>query len=162
MSSSPVLKLSLALLLPLTLAWKLAVRPADPAELAEKERAAQRKIAEFLIRQHFVVSVAGTVEEAQPTIQATAGACRLLVLKSGTTGSSRDLISRQAGPDDRVFVVFRGKVYADQPTFLTVSDNLWARFRRELGFGGEAAPVLAVIASTICDAERLPWNELRS
>src|SRR5947209_8347654 len=79
MSSSPVFKLSIALLLPLTLAWKLSVRPADPAELAQRDRAAQLRIAEFLTRQHFSVTVADSMPEGQPSIRASAGACRLLI-----------------------------------------------------------------------------------
>jgi hypothetical protein len=160
MSSSPVFKISIALLLPLTLAWKLSVRPGDPAELAQKEKAAQVRIAEFLNRQHFSVALAGSMQEGQVGVQASAGACRLLVARSPATGWNRDVFRSHAAADDRVFTVFRGKVYEEQPTFLTVSDYIWARFLRELGLGGEASPVLAVTASTICDAERLPWNEL--
>jgi hypothetical protein len=40
---------------------------------------------------------------------------------------------RNATVADQVFVVFAGKIYAEQPTWLTVPDFLWARFRRELG-----------------------------
>ena len=42
---------------------------------------------------------------------------------------------------DTIFVVFGGRIYAEQPTWLTVSDYLWARFRRELGLKAEATPV---------------------
>jgi hypothetical protein len=160
MSSSLVFKLSIALLLPLTLAWKLSVRPGDPAELAQNDKAAQLRIAEFLTRQHFSVAVADSVPEGQPSIRASAGACRLLVAKSPATGWDRDVLRRHATGDDRMFVVFRGKIYDQQPTFLTVSDYLWARFRRELGLGGAASPVLAIIATAICDAKELPWREL--
>jgi hypothetical protein len=44
--------------------------------------------------------------------------------------------------------------------WLTVSDFLWSRFRRELGFKTEPSPILAVVATRNCEAERLPWNEL--
>jgi hypothetical protein len=161
-SSHPLtmFKWSIALLLPLTLLWKVALRPGDSAEAAGREKTIQRNIAEFLIRQHFVVSLADKMGEGEPSIRASAGGCRLLVAKSPALGWDRDVIRRFATADDRVFVVYRGKVYGEQPTFLTVSDNLWARFLRELGFGGQAAPVLAVIATTTCEAERLPWNEL--
>ena len=153
-------KLSIALLLPLTLAWKLSVRPGDPAELAQRERAAQLRTAEFLTRQHFLVTVADSMPEGQPSIRASAGACRLLIAKSPATGWDRDVLRRHAADNDRIFVVFRGRVYDEQPTFLTVPDYLWARFRRELGLGGAASPVLAIIATAICDAKDLPWREL--
>ena len=160
MSSSLVFKLSIALLLPLTLAWKLSVRPGDPAELAQKDKAAQLRIAEFLTRQHFSVTVADGMQEGQPSIRASAGACRLLIAKPPPTGWDRDVLRRHATDDDRIFVVFRGRVYDQQPTFLTMPDYLWARVRRELGLGGEASPVLSVIATAICDAKDLPWREL--
>ena len=153
-----MLKWFVLLLLPLTLAWKLAARTGDVPEPWEKE--AQLKVAEFLRRQHFTVAVSDNMEEGRPAIHATAGACRMLIAKSPPIGSDRDMIRRYATAADRVFVVFHGAVYAEQPTWLTVSDSLWSRFRRELGLKTEASPVLAVVATSNCAAERLPWNEL--
>jgi hypothetical protein len=160
-SSSPALKLKwsvLLLLLPLTLGWKLAVHPINSGEF--KEQQAHLKVAEFLVRQHFAVAVSEQVLEGRPAIRATAGACRMLVAKSPALGWDRDLIRRNATVADEVFVVFAGRVYAEQPTWLTVPDFLWARFQRELGMSAEPTPVFAIIATTSCAAERLPWNEL--
>ena len=151
----------LLLLLLVTLGWKLAVRPADWAEIQEQEKGAQRKVAEFLVRQNFVVAASEKMQEGQPTIRASAGACRLLVAKSPALAWDRDVIRRHATAADRIFVVFRGRVYAEQPTWLTVTDKLWSRFRRELGFRGEETPVFAVIATASCNAERLPWDQIR-
>jgi hypothetical protein len=153
-----VLKWFLLLLLPLTLSWKLVERPSDSSELREK--AAQLKVTEFLVRHRFTVAVSEKLEEGKPAILATVGACRMLVAKSPALGWDRDLIRRHATATDRVFVVFAGKVYAEQPTWLTVPDFLWSRFKRELGLKAEAAPLFAVIARPSCAAERLPWNEL--
>src|SRR5262249_46837352 len=100
------------------------------------------------------------MQEGQPAIRATAGACRLLVAKSPPMGWDRDLIRRHATAADRVFVVFAGRTYAEQPTWLTVPDFLWARFRRELGMNAQPTPVLAVIATTTCAGGRLPWEEV--
>jgi hypothetical protein len=157
-SFSPVLKWGVLLLLPLTLAWKLAARPVDLGELKEKE--AQLKVADFLARQRFAVAVSEKMADGQPAIRATAGACRMLVAKSPALGWDRDMIRRNATAADEVFVVFAGKIYAEQPTWLTVPDFLWARFRRELGMNAQPTPILAVVATTTCAAERLPWNEL--
>jgi hypothetical protein len=157
-SFSPVLRWFVLLLLPLTLGWKLAVRPEASGELADTE--VQRKVTEFLIRQHFKVAGSEQATEGQPTIRATAGACRMLVAKSPAMGWDRDMIRRYATAEDRIFVVFRGGIYAEQPTWLTVPDFLWARFRRELGMSTQAALVLAVIATQNCEADRLPWKEL--
>jgi hypothetical protein len=156
---SPALKWFIVLLLPITLAWKLAVRPgADLGEL--NDRQVQLRVAEFLFRQHFNVASAEKIEEGRPMIQATAGACRMLVAKSTAIGSDRDVIRRLAAPTDHVFIIYRGRVYVDQPTWLTVSDFLWARLRREMGLNARATSVLAVIAAANCGAERLPWDEL--
>jgi hypothetical protein len=157
-SSSPVLKIALPVLLLVTLGWKLAVRPGGPNELSEG--AFQHRVAEFLVRQRFSVTISEKFAEGQPAVRATAGSCRILVAKSPAMGWDRDLIRRHATPTDQVFVVFRGRVYADQPTWLTVSDFLWTRFRRELGLTAQSSTVLAIIATTNCDAERLPWAEV--
>jgi hypothetical protein len=159
-NSSPAFKwLVLLLLLPITLGVKLVVRPsAELGELSDKQ--IQLRVAEFLFRQHFTVVSSEKIEEGRPIIQASAGACRVVVAKSPAIGSDRDVIRRLATATDRVFAVYRGKVYVDQPTWLTVSDYLWARLQRELGLNAQAAPVLAVIAGLNCGAEQLSWNEL--
>jgi hypothetical protein len=159
-NSSPAFKwLVLLLLLPITLGVKLVVRPsAELGELSDKR--IQLRVAEFLFRQHFTVVSSEKIEEGRPIIQASAGACRMVVAKSPAIGSDRDVIRRLATATDRVFAVYRGKVYVNQPTWLTVSDYLWARLQRELGLNAQAAPVLAVIAGLNCGAEQLSWNEL--
>lgn len=160
MSSFPAFKwFVLLLLLPFTLGVKLVARPStELGELNDKQ--VQLEVAEFLLRQHFTVVFSEKIEEGRPIIQASTGACRMVVAKSPAIGSDRDVIRRLATATDGVFAVYRGKVYADQPTWLTVSDYLWARLQRELGLNARAAPVLAIIAGLNCGAEQLSWNEL--
>ena len=153
-----MLKWAVLLLLPLTLSWKLAVRPADSGE--HKEKDGQLKVAEFLRRQHVSVAISEQAWEGRPAIQATAGACRMLVARSPALGWDRDVIGRSVTAADEVFVVFAGKVYAEQPTWLTVTDSLWSRFKRELGLAAEAAPLFRVVATKSCAADLLPWKEL--
>jgi hypothetical protein len=152
--------LAVLLLVPLTLSWKLAVRPTDSGE--HKEKGQQLKVVEFLRRQHFAVAASEQVWEGRPSIQATAGGCRILVATSPALGWDRDAIRRSATAADEVFVVFAGKVYTEQPTWLTVTDSLWARFKRELGLAAEAAPLFRVVATKSCAADLLPWKELGS
>jgi hypothetical protein len=158
-SYSPAFKWFVLLLIPLTLGWKLAVQLRGPSEL--KDEIAYRKVAEFLVRQHFSVVIADKLEPRAPGIQATGGLCRILVTKSAYTGSDRESTRRRATAADDIFVVFGGRIYIEQPTYLTTFDALWAKFRRELGFEGQATPVFLIIASKSCDAERLPWDQLR-
>ena len=158
MNCSSVLKWFLVLGLPLTLALKLMVRP----DLrAQNETDVQQKVSEFLIRQHFTVALSGSPTEGKPMIRANAGPCRILVANPNPIAWDSDVIRGMATAADRVFVVFRGRTYKEQPTWLTVPYFLWSRLQRELGLRAQAAPLLAVIATTNCDAERLPWSELR-
>jgi hypothetical protein len=141
----------------LTLGWKLVARSTIAAP--PNERDVQVEVAQFLIRQHFTVSVSTQAEEGRPSITASSGPCRMLVAESPALGWDRELIRRYAQADDHVFVVFRGHIYPDQPTFSTAIDALWARLRRQLGGRVQAHPVLAVVAKPACAAERLPWSE---
>ena len=150
--------LALAVLLPLTLGLKLVVRPATLGHLPDRD--VQQKVMRFLEGQRFSVSAAERVEEGQPMVRATAGTCRLLVAKSPAMGWDRDLIRRYSAQGDDVFTVFNGRVYAEQPTWRTVPNFLWARFRREMGLAVSAEPVLAVVGAKSCSAEGLPWTEL--
>jgi len=85
----------------------------------------------------------------------------MLVIRSPVLGWDHDTVRRLATAADQVLVVFRGKVYEELPSWLVASDFLWSRLRRELGLKYESNPVFTVIATTSCDAERLPWDQLR-
>lgn len=146
------------MLLSLTLAWKVVAR-ATPDE-QPTERSIQVRLAEFLVRQHFNVSILERAEEGKPAITASSGSCRILVIKSPALGWDRDLVRRYANVEDQVFVVFQGRIYSDQPTFRTALDALWSRFLRELGFRTWPSPVFAVVARMGCEADRLPWDKL--
>jgi hypothetical protein len=150
---STALKWFLILALPLTLGLKLVVRP-DRSVASEAD--VQQKVAEFFRRQHFTVDRS----EGQYMLRANAGPCRILVARSDPIAWDSAAIRRKATDGDRFFVVFRGRTYEDQPTWLTVPYFLWSRLERELGMRAEAAPLLSVIATAGCGAERLPWGEL--
>jgi len=154
---SAALKWFLIFALPLTLGLKLVVRPDRRVASATD---VQQKVAEFLRRQHFVVALADRTGEGQYILRASAGPCHILVANSDPMAWDSAAIRRNATDGDRVFVVFRGRTYEDQPTWLTVPYFLWSRLERELGMRAEAAPLLSVIATAGCGAERLPWGEL--
>jgi len=157
--SSRALKfLVLAVFLAISLGWKVVAR-ATPSE-RPSDRGIQARVAEFLVEQHFKVTILERAEEGKPSVTANSGSCRLLVIRSPALGWDRDLVRRYADAEDRVFVVFRGQVFADQPTFRTVLDALSSRFLRELGFKSWPNPVFAVIAKPGCEADRLPWGRV--
>ena len=157
MNCSTALKWFLILALPLTLGLKLVVRP-DRSVASETD--VLQKVAEFFRRQHFTVALSDRAGEGQSMLRASAGPCRILVAKSDPIAWDSAAIRRNATDGDRVFVVFRGRTYDEQPTWLTVPYSLWSRLERELGLRAQAAPLLSVIATESCDAERLPWSEL--
>jgi hypothetical protein len=151
---SPALKWFIVLLLPLTLALKVTVGPDEANDL-------ELEVVKFLRNQRFDVTSTSEKMNYMPIIHATSGSCRVLVAKIFSDGSSRDLIGHLATVNDRVFIVFRGRVYAQQPILLTVVYYLWSRFLRELKLVRHITPVLAVVATTSCDAEHLPWDALQ-
>ena len=157
MKCSTALKWFLILALPLTLGLKLVVRPDRSVASAAD---VQQTVAEFFLRQRFTVALPDRTGEGQYMLRASAGPCRILVARSDPMAWDSTAIRRNATDGDRVFVVFRGRTYEDQPTWLTVSYFLWSRVERELGLRAQAAPLLSVIATAGCGAERLPWSEL--
>jgi hypothetical protein len=157
--SSRALKyLALLVLLSLSLGWKVVARATS--EERPTDRTIQGRVADFLIRQHFSVSILESSEQGRPSIAARSGACRILIIRSPAIGWDRDLIRRYAEAGDQLFVVFQGRIYADQPTLRTVFDALWSRFVKELGVRASPSPIFAIVAKPSCEADRLPWEKL--
>ena len=156
MNYSPALKLFILLVLvALTLGLKWAAAVAGPSNVEDT----QLRVAEFLARQHFAVSVPEKASEGWTTIRATTPGCRMLVTNSSVLGWDRDVIAQSATAGDRVFVVYRGSLYAARPSWLTAS-YLWSRLLREMGVKVQPVFLLTVAAESSCDAERLPWDQV--
>jgi hypothetical protein len=152
---SPVLKWVFLLLLAMSLTWKSAVRIDYSSNLEDKIRS-------FLARNHFLVTVSEEIIRDHRTFRASKAACQMLVTGISHRGWERDAMKGRATAMDEVFVVFGGKIYGEQPTWRTASDFLWYKLLSELGLKIRPTPILAVIATKTCDAERLPWHELAS
>jgi hypothetical protein len=153
-SSSGVLKWSIAIVLLLSIAWKVAISLDNQSDLKDS-------LVEFLERHGFNVVVTEQSVNHMPLIQANTASCRLQVARLTPDGSNTDLIRSFATDADHLFVVFRGRVYPQQPILWTVLNYVGSRFLRELGLIRHITPVIAVAASASCDAEHLPWGELR-
>jgi hypothetical protein len=137
----------------LSIAWKM------PIPFADKKNP-KDPLVDFLKRNHFDVSATEQTLNNAPIIRAKAALCQLQIARLAPDGSDRDLFRHLATGTDRAFVVFRGKVYRQQPIFWTVLDDLWYRNLRELGLSTRITSVIAIAANSSCDAERLPWDEL--
>lgn len=154
MNSSGAFRWFIAVVLLLTLSWKIAIQPDDESYLKDD-------LIKFFERNHFNAIVTDEIVIDTPIIQATTASCRLQVARLSPDGSNRDLIRHRAAGTDRSFIVFRGTVYTQQPILLTVLNYLWSRFLRELGLTRHVTPVIAVAANASCNAESLPWRELQ-
>lgn len=151
---SPAFKWLIALLLPLTIVWKLTGVPhASSYEI-------KNKLVDLLIRYQFDVVELKEWSDHMPVISASTGRCRMLIMKVSPDGWQRDLVRARAQGTERVFFIFRGAIYPDQPVWLTAATHLWARELQKLGLRWHISPVIAVIAPELCGAERLPWTEL--
>jgi hypothetical protein len=154
-SCSLAFKCFVALLLPVTLAWKLTVGLEDSTEL-------KAEIAKFLVQHQFDVAITEDIVEDMPAIRASREACRMVILKTAPSGWRRKMISELTAATDQVLIVFRGMVYTEQPTWLTLVTHFWSSFLRKLGLQRYTTPVIAVIAPATCNVEGLPWYELRA
>jgi hypothetical protein len=144
----------IVVLLPLTLAWKLAVA------LKSNERVEERSIViEFLIQNHFDVFIANEKIDESPVVAARSNECRLIIAKVSPRGDSSDQVQVLAAKFGHTFIVFRGATYSKQPVFLTMVNHLWFTSLWRLGVVSHVPIVLAVISS--CDAQSLPWSALR-
>ena len=162
MSCSPAVKCLLGVLLVLSLGSKWAVSVyVPPVANEQEEKVAEDAVVRFLARNHFTVVSARNVTFGMQIVEATAGLCQLRVVLSASRGWHRDLIRSMAKPGERIFVVFRGKIYPEQPMLLTVSDFLWYKLLTKIGVGAAATPVMTVMEEPNCGADRLAWNEIR-
>src|SRR4051812_31692314 len=125
MRPTPAFNWLLILLIPLTFAWKLL---AEPPALHEM----QEKIVRFLTIHKFDVTEQTLVGGAT-IVRATRGDCRIIVAEASPDGSTRDIMRHVATTMDQSFVVFRGNIYDEQPTWLTVTQDSWTRSLRKLG-----------------------------
>lgn len=155
MNSSNTFRWLLAIVLLGSVAWKVAIG------LGPETEPKDRLIVDFLKRNHFDISPTEQVAD-NSVIRAQTASCHLQIVQLAPNGSNRDLFRHLSAGADRAFVVFRGKVYAQQPILWTVLDDFLFRHLRELGLTRNVAPVIAVATNSSCDAERIPWNEFRT
>jgi hypothetical protein len=151
-NSSGTFRWSIAIILLLSVAWKIGVTPEDPSNL-------KVALVGFFEGNGFNVVETDRIVNYTPIFEATKVTCRLQIARLTPDGSDWSLIEDFAKGSDRFFIVFRGTVYSKQPVLLTVVNYLWLKFLRELGFIRHITPVIAVAANSLCDLEGLPWRE---
>ena len=63
---------------------------------------------------------------------------------------------------DQLFIVERGKIHRRQSAWRTVTHAWWLRYLHKLGIARHEMPLIAVAATSSCNAEQLPWAELNN
>jgi hypothetical protein len=152
MRFSLAFKWVIAIVLTLTLAWKVTVG-------AQSDWRPEDDVIAFLTRQGLDAVVAE--DENFRGIVAVNNFCRMRVMVASDDGADRDMIRSLAAADESLIFVHHGKVYQEQPTLLTVVAELWARLFGKLGLANSHEFVLAVASQHRCDIERLPWDQLQ-
>jgi hypothetical protein len=138
----------------LSFAWKITIPSNDNYDPKDH-------LVDFLKRSYPGIVVTDESIDFVPIIQATTGSCRLRIAALAFNGSTLDLAKHLAAGADRLFFVFHGRVYTQQPVLLTVIFTLWSEVLRKFGLVRYIPPVVAVAGNSSCDAERLPWSEAR-
>ena len=154
MISSTAVRWFVAAALAATLAWKVTARAADDSYL-------QPELLAFLAEQHFTAAVSDDTVDEFPIIRAVRGTCRMQVMRPSYYGADRDVVHSLAAAGDEVAFIYRGRVYAQQPVWFIVADQIWWRLLRSVGASDHDPPVLAVDASPDCAADRLPWGRIK-
>jgi hypothetical protein len=148
-NSSSAFKLFLIFVCLGSIAWKIA-------NFSYDQSASRNDVVKFLESNHF------DIELTDDSILATTASCSLQVAYLEPDGSDQDRFRTTfATGKNHLFVVFRGRLYSQQPIFWTAANYLWSKRLRELGFIKYITPVIGVAATSSCDAEKLPWNEVR-
>jgi hypothetical protein len=142
-----------ALLLALTVGWKVALSLTNNRIERDGFKPA---LVDFLVRQHFAVFEANDINVNG--MEAIADGCRLRLIEAQVW--KQNIIKDVASADERIFFVYRQTVYTNLPMWSIVANQYWSRFLRKIEFKSSTdSPIIAVIASARCNAERLPWHE---
>jgi hypothetical protein len=153
-NSSNIFRWSLVIVLLASISWKVAIS-------SDNEDSTKNSLVDFFQGNHFELSATDQTVHDLPVLRAKMGSCTLQIVRLAPNGSDQDLFRHLAVGADRAFVVFRGKVYTQQPIWWTALDDIWSRHLRELGISKHVTSVIAIAANSSCEAERLPWGELR-
>jgi hypothetical protein len=95
-----------------------------------------------------------------PIVQGSRGSCRLRIARIASDGVDQDLVRHLTMDSDRLFIFFRGRMYAEQPIIWIRLSYLWLARLRELRLTKHLPPVIAVMASSSCDIGQIAWGEI--
>ena len=131
-----------------------------PSSRLDERESLKGGVAAFLSRQGFQVNSGDREETGSPFLQASRGECRFLVVVAAPEGWHRDIIHQQASGQERVFFVFTGAVYPDQPSWRSWAYHYWRRLNGYVGHRLPARPVLGIVTPPECDLGYVAWREI--
>lgn len=94
------------------------------------------------------------------SVSASSGDCQLLVAVLSPQGWHSDVIERLTPPNGRLFVLYDGEIYPNQPVLRTRINDILDRTIWSNISGRVSRPVIGVVASQDCDIGKLRWSEL--
>jgi hypothetical protein len=115
-------------------------------------------VSALLVREGFSVTFDSPSEGFVWPVDANDGRCRLRLVPLAADGSTLEQVRLHVAYDARFFVVFRGRVYQDQPVFWTALFNVAPTVLNALGLSASRIPPLAVNANGECKIENLSWT----
>jgi hypothetical protein len=153
-------RLVVGILIPLTIGWKIVV----PSHV---EMEMNGTLISFLTHNNFeIIAHDDLVNDDILTtevalIQARRGQCDIWIARLNSDGTNRQLIASHFSNIPLQFVVYQGAIYKEQPVYRTSAAFVLSRVLGQVGLTMKAAPSIVVYSSAYCDAEDLPWTELR-
>ena len=153
-------RLVVGILIPLTIGWKIVVPSHVESEM-------NGTLISFLTRNKFEIIAHDDLVDNDilttevPLIQARRGQCDIWIARLNSDGTNRQLIASHFSNIPLQFVVYQGAIYKEQPVYRTSIAFVLSRVLGQVGLIMEAAPSIVVYSNAYCDAENLPWTELR-
>jgi hypothetical protein len=152
-SSSSAFKSIMVAALLLSVALKISVSSNAQSDWTDN-------VVRLLERNNFNVVVTKQKVNYVPIIQASMGSCRLQVARIAANGVDQDIVRHLTKSTDRLFIFFRGRMYAEQPIFWIRISYLWLARLRELRLIEHLPAVIAIIADSSCDVDRIAWGQI--
>jgi hypothetical protein len=150
MNYSPGFKWLLALLVPITLGFKLVTTHDEPRPFVDR-------LTTFLEMEGFSI-VSNETIALNNALVAARNECRILFAPVSDTLSD-ELIKKMVNQTDRIVFIFHGEAYDKIPNWTTAADRIFSRIITRLGFHSPS-PTLRVAASPQCEIGKIPWEKL--
>lgn len=112
---------------------------------------------ELLLKQHSFQVSQYAPDNDLTWVSGVEGDCRIMIAAVAPQGWHRALVAQMA-IGKRLFYLFDGHVYTEQPIFRTRSYHYWRKLNQYLGLSPQNLPVLAIVMASTCQG--VPLTQL--